>query len=33
MDCEEEEQYEEMQGEPQAGVIEIDTEDAPYLDL
>ena len=33
MDCEEEEQYEEMQAEPQAEVIEIDAEDAPYLDL
>src|SRR6185295_17350917 len=33
MDYEEEEQYEEMQAEPQAGVIEIDAEDAPYLDL
>ena len=30
---EEEEQYEEMQAEPQAEVIEIDAEDAPYLDL
>ena len=29
----EEEQHEEMQAEPQAGVIEIDAEDAPYLDL
>ena len=33
MDYEEEEQYEEMQAEPQAEVIEIDAEDAPYLDL
>ena len=33
MDYEEEEQYEEMQAELQAGVIEIDAEDAPYLDL
>jgi len=33
MDYEEEEQYEEMQAEPQAKVIEIDAEDAPYLDL
>ena len=33
MDYEEEEQYEEMQDEPQAEVIEIDAEDAPYLDL
>ena len=33
MDYEEEEQHEEMQAEPQAGVIEIDAEDAPYLDL
>ena len=33
MDYEEEEQYEEMQAEPQAEAIEIDTEDAPYLDL
>ena len=33
MDYEEEEQYEEMQAEPQAEVIEIDVEDAPYLDL
>ena len=33
MDNEEEEQYEEMQAEPQAEMIEIDTEDAPYLDL
>ena len=30
---EEEEQYEEMQAEPQAEVIEIDVEDSPYLDL
>ena len=33
MDYEEEEQYEEMQAEPQAEVIEIDAENAPYLDL
>ena len=33
MDYEEEEQYEQMQAKPQAEVIEIDTEDAPYLDL
>ena len=33
MDYEEGEQYEEMQAEPQAVVIEIDAEDAPYLDL
>ena len=33
MDNEEEEQYEEMQAEPQAEMIEIDVEDAPYLDL
>ena len=33
MDYEEDEQHEEMQTEPQAGVIEIDAEDAPYLDL
>ena len=33
MDYEEEEQYEEMQALPQAEVIEIDAEDAPYLDL
>ena len=33
MDCEEEEQYEEMQAEPQAEMIEIDAEDAPYLNL
>ena len=33
MDYEEEEQYEEMQAEPQAEIIEIDAEDAPYLDL
>ena len=33
MDYEEEEQYEEMQAEPQAEVIEIDAKDAPYLDL
>ena len=30
---EEEEQYEEMQAEPQVEVIEIDAEDAPYLNL
>ena len=33
MDYEEEEQYEEMQAEPQAEAIEIDAENAPYLDL
>jgi len=33
MDYEEEEQYEDMQAEPQAEMIEIDAEDAPYLDL
>jgi len=33
MDYEEEEQYEEMQAEPHAEAIEIDAEDAPYLDL
>ena len=33
MDYEEEEQYKEMQAELQAEDIEIDTEDAPYLDL
>ena len=33
MDYVEEEQYEEMQAEPQAEIIEIDVEDAPYLDL
>jgi len=33
MDYEEEEQYEEMQAEPHAEIIEIDAEDAPYLDL
>ena len=33
MDYEEEEQYEEMQAEPQAEVIEIDAEDALYLDF
>ena len=33
MDYEEEEQYEEMQALPQAEVIEIDAEDAPYLYL
>ena len=33
MDYEEEEQYEEMQAELQDEVIEIDTEDAPYLNL
>ena len=32
-DYEEEEQYEEMQAELQDEVIEIDTEDAPYLNL
>ena len=33
MDYKEKEQYEEMQAEPQVGVIEIDAEDAPYFDL
>jgi hypothetical protein len=33
MDYEEEEQHEEMQAEPQAGVIEIDAKDESYLDL
>ena len=33
MDYEEEEQYEAMQTEPQAEMIEIDAEDAPYHDL
>ena len=33
MDYKEEEQYEEMQAEPQAEAIEIDAEDAPYLDF
>ena len=33
MDYEEEEQYEEMQAEPQAEIIETDAEDAPYLNL
>ena len=33
MDYDEEEQYEEMQAELQAEIIEIDAEDAPYLDL
>ena len=33
MDYEEEEQYKEMQANPQAEAIEIDAEDAPYLDL
>ena len=33
MDYEEEEQYEEMKTEPQAEIIEIDAEDAAYLDL
>ena len=33
MDYEEEEQYEEMQAEPQAEVIEINAEDALYHDL
>ena len=33
MDYEEGEQYKETQAEPQAEVIEIDAEDAPYLDL
>ena len=33
MDYEEEEQYEEVQVEPQSEIIKIDAEDAPYLDL
>ena len=33
MDYEEEGQYEVMEAEPQAEMIEIDAEDAPYLDL
>ena len=33
MDYEEEQQYEEMQAEPQVEAIEIDAEDAAYLDL
>ena len=33
MDYDEEEQYEEMQDELQAEMIEIDVEDASYLDL
>ena len=33
MDYEEEEQCEEMQAEPQAEAIEIDAEDAPYINL
>ena len=33
IDYEEEEQYEEMQAEPQDEIIEIDAEDAPYHDL
>ena len=33
MDYEEEEQYEEMKTELQAEIIEIDAEDAAYLDL
>ena len=33
MDYEEEEQYEEMQAESQAEMIEIDIKDVPYLDL
>ena len=33
MDYEEEEQYEDMQAEPQTEAIEINAEDAPYLDL
>ena len=33
MDYEQEEQYREMLAEPQAEVIEIDAEDAPYLNL
>ena len=33
MDYEEEEEHKEMQAEPRAGVIVIDAEDAPYLDL
>ena len=30
---EQEEQYEEVQAEPQAEAMEIDEDDAPYLDL
>ena len=30
---EQEEQYEEVQAEPQAEALEIDEDDAPYLDL
>ena len=33
MDYDKEEQYKEMQAKPQAEAIEIDAEDAPYLDL
>ena len=33
MDYEEEEQNKEMQAEPQAKMIEIHAEDAPYFDL
>ena len=33
MEYEEEEQYKDMQVEPQAKIIKIDAEDAPYLDL
>ena len=33
MDYEEQEQYKEMQAKLQAKAIEIDAEDAPYLDL
>ena len=33
MDYEVEEQYEEVQAEPQAKAMEIDEDDAPYLDL
>ena len=33
MDYEQEEQYKEVQAEPQAEAIEIDEDDAPYLDL
>jgi len=33
MDYEQEEQYVEVQAEPQAKAMEIDEDDAPYLDL
>ena len=33
MDYEEEEEHEEVQAEPQAEAMEIDEDDAPYLDL